>query len=129
MQLSTNLSSTVYTTGMLLTLALVNGLEVPNIKLDQVFSAETIKYLSSVDEKVVYMNKVKSTLNKLKDNLLIDSFDILPVYNSNVTTFLINIPKSKNIKKLVDTNMAISEAFANIPEDRRDLFTTIQQMV
>lgn len=48
---------------------------------------------------------------------------------SGITTFFINIPKSKDVKKLIDTNMAIDAIFDIIPENDRKKFTTIQKMV
>ena len=128
MQQSTSLSNNAYT-GMLLALALINVVEMPDVNLHNLWTPETIKYLSTVNNKAVYMGQVESALISLKENAFIDSFDILLKDTSGITTILINIPKSKDIQKLVNTNMAISEAFANIPESDREEFTTIQQMV
>ena len=95
MQPSTSLSSTMfYTAGMLLSLSLVNELDMSRAELANSFSSETIKYLSEVDDKIVYLNKIKSALTVLKESNIINSFDILTEDTSDITTFLINIPKS-----------------------------------
>lgn len=130
MQPSTSLSSTMfYTAGMLLSLSLVNELDMSRTELANSFSSETIKYLSKVDDKIVYLNKIKSALAILKENNIINSFDISTENTSAITTFLIKIPKSKDISKLVNTNMAITNIFDNIPENDREQFTTVQKMV
>ncbi len=131
MQPSTNLSSTMFysTAGMLLSLALINSLDTVDVELNSSFSSETIKYLSEVDNKVIYTNKIKSALNNLQKDSIIYSFDVETENMSDVTTFSINIPKSKDIQKLVNINMAIADIFDNIPENDRELFTTIQKMV
>lgn len=130
MQPLTSLSSTMfYTAGMLLSLSLVNELDMSRTELANSFSSETIKYLSKVDDKIVYLNKIKSALAILKENIIINSFDISTENTSAITTFLIKIPKSKDISKLVNTNMAITNIFDNIPENDREQFTTVQKMV
>lgn len=133
MQPSTSLSSTLLSTvGMLLSLALVNALDtvdMPSLELSNSFSSETIKYLSEVDGKVVSISKIKSALIALKEASVIDSFNVQTEDTSDITTFLINIPKSKDIQKLVNTNIAIADIFNGISENYIEQFTTIQRMV
>ncbi|WP_345993357.1 hypothetical protein [Sulfurimonas sp. HSL-1716] len=133
MQPSTSLSSTInYTVaGMLVSLALVGSTDAgtkSEVDIVNQFPSEIVKYLSEVDNKVVYMNKIQIALTSLKEDNMIDSFDITED-KLGITTFLINIPKSKDIEKLVNTNIAISEAFASIPDNAIGQITTHQQMV
>lgn len=131
MEQSTNLSSKMYYTiaGIAVTLTLQDSLDNTQVNFNNTIPSEVVKYLSEVNCEVAYMEKIELSLNTLKDTGLISSFDILEKEDTDITTYLINVPKSKDIQKLIHTNMSIAEVFDVIPEQDREKFTTIQQMV